>query len=233
MAHIADTVNSSTLKTILGDLKEEHKNGYTLRQLLRALKDDLAPSMTTTIREITQNYLNVLEEASRARQSPEQWLQRWQEAYAQARPYKIAEILGNPGVDRFLAAVEKRIAPSWAESERNALLKKEKTNEETNILELASELRSIIRRKPTGQSYPVHATLGDRPDKKGKKHINCPCKRENHWWKAEECALLIYAATGTMPRPVKKPSSGELDRIRKELDKPFWRWLKSKVMRNG
>ncbi|TXB98079.1 hypothetical protein FocTR4_00017044 [Fusarium oxysporum f. sp. cubense] len=232
MAHITESVDSSILTTVLSQVKEDHPKGYTIRQLLRGLKEDLAPSISTTIREITQRYLKVLDDASKARQSPEQWLQRWQEAYAQARPYEIPEILGNPGVDRFLEAVEKRIAPSWAESERNALLKKEKANEETSLTELASELRAVIRRTPVGRGYAVHATLGNRSDKP-KKHVNCPCKRENHWWKAEECALLIYAVTGTAPRHVKKPSDGELDRMRKELDKPFWKWLKPKVLRNG
>ncbi|KAL9561819.1 hypothetical protein ACKAV7_014081 [Fusarium commune] len=232
MAHITESVDSSILTTVLSQVKEDHPKGYTIRQLLRGLKEDLAPSISTTIREITQRYLKILDDASKARQSPEQWLQRWQEAYAQARPYEIPEILGNPGVNRFLEAVEKRIAPSWAESERNALLKKEKANEETSLTELASELRAVIRRTPVGRGYAVHATLGNRSDKP-KKHVNCPCKRENHWWKAEDCALLIYAVTGTAPRHVKKPSDGELDRIRKELEKPFWKWLKPKVLRNS
>ncbi|RKK75237.1 hypothetical protein BFJ69_g7827 [Fusarium oxysporum] len=188
MAHIAESVDSSILAAVLGQIKEEHPTGYTIRQLLRGLKEDLAPSISTTIR--------------------------------------------NPGVDRFLEAVEKRIAPSWAESERNALLKKEKLNEETSLTDLASELRGVIRRTQVGKSYAVYATLGNRSDKP-KKHNNCPCKRDNHWWKAEECALLIYAVTGTAPRHVKKPSDGELDRIRKELDKPVWKWLKPKVLRNS
>ncbi|KAG7406610.1 hypothetical protein Forpe1208_v014456 [Fusarium oxysporum f. sp. rapae] len=82
MAYITESVDSSILTTVLSQVKENHPKGYTIRQLLQGLKEDLAPSISTTIHKITQRYLKILDNTSKAQQSPKQWLQRWQEAYA-------------------------------------------------------------------------------------------------------------------------------------------------------
>ncbi|KAH7190505.1 hypothetical protein DER44DRAFT_833166 [Fusarium oxysporum] len=47
MAHITESVDSSILTTVLSQVKEDHPKGYTIRQLLRGLKD-LAPSISTS-----------------------------------------------------------------------------------------------------------------------------------------------------------------------------------------
>ncbi|KAL6360878.1 hypothetical protein LRP88_06586 [Fusarium phalaenopsidis] len=195
-------VNPAILSSVTKELVTSNPDGYSVRQLIRALQAQLAPSSLTTHQEAIKRYEQVLKEAGKARQDPHAWIRDWNQAYAIARAHDIPEIIGVSGKQRFLQAVEVKLAPEWARWKQWQLI--EEPDKKQTLLELAGILSAVITQNNPSVLSGVYATLpmatGSMQQGKnaaGKSTSkNCPCKRPKHPWKPEQCAYLEKAVTG-------------------------------------
>ncbi|KAI8669967.1 hypothetical protein NCS56_00800300 [Fusarium sp. Ph1] len=238
MSFITKSVNPAILSSVTKELVTSNPDGYSVRQLIRALQAQLAPSSLTTHQEAIKRYEQVLKEAGKARQDPHAWIRDWNQAYAIARAHDIPEIIGVSGKQRFLQAVEVKLAPEWARWKQWQLI--EEPDKKQTLLELAGILSAVITQNNPSVLSGVYATLpmatGSMQQGKnaaGKSTSkNCPCKRPKHPWKPEQCAYLEKAVTGHTSHMTNLTEDGILA-IKAELDKPHWAWLKEKLAKKG
>ncbi|KAL6352274.1 hypothetical protein LRP88_14480 [Fusarium phalaenopsidis] len=219
MSFITKSVNPAILSSVTKELVTSNPDGYSVRQLIRALQAQLAPSSLTTHQEAIKRYEQVLKEAGKARQDPHAWIRDWNQAYAIARAHDIPEIIGVSGKQRFLQAVEVKLAPEWARWKQWQLI--EEPDKKQTLLELAGILSAVITQNNPSVLSGVYATLpmatGSMQQGKnaaGKSTSkNCPFTgHTSHMTNLTEDGILA---------------------IKAELDKPHWAWLKEKLAKKG
>ncbi|PTB36593.1 uncharacterized protein TrAFT101_010475 [Trichoderma asperellum] len=153
---------------------EDEYKVFTTRQLLKELKDKLAPSDTSIAMSAWRAYKAVLLEAYNSGVNPRKWFARWSEAYSQAFQHRIPEIEGTIGKIDFLEAVGARCTPSWAYVTQDNLSILE-SNGDSNIPtlpEYASNFRTILENYiPTKKKY-IYSTLAGRSNNQNSKRQN-------------------------------------------------------------
>lgn len=198
-------------------------NTFSVQLLVRALKNDLGPSQATVTTTTRLKYRQHLAKAAQAGVNPLSWHRKFNEYYSEARTYQIPDVQGFLGADDFLLAISYRIAPTWAQRERQELIKKDALGEPIPSLDqLSKALQALLQYDKLAhgtKNAGIFATLGGEPaqsssseteHRKGgnesrdaaKRGFNCPClqgKNKTHNWAPTECNNLRYAYTGEKP----------------------------------
>ncbi|KAF1925482.1 uncharacterized protein M421DRAFT_69805, partial [Didymella exigua CBS 183.55] len=80
-------------------------NSTTLQSLIRALKQELAPTSLSTKNQVRAEYRAHLGAAKQGRAAPHDWYQKWSYLYMSAKAYDLAEVDRELAVQDFLDAL--------------------------------------------------------------------------------------------------------------------------------
>ena len=83
-------------------------NDTTLQALVRALKEELAPTTLSTKNQVRSEYRAHLGAAKQNRVAPQDWYQKWSYLYMRAKSYELSEVDGELAVQDFLDALSHR-----------------------------------------------------------------------------------------------------------------------------
>jgi hypothetical protein len=211
------TVSPAILSPVM--VKLVTNNVTTLQALVRALKEELAPTDVSTQNQVRAEYRQHLGAAKQGRAAPQDWYQRWSYLYMRAKSYELAEVDGALAVQDFLDALGHRIAPEWARTMNQRIIQDSILGLETLNLDQVSRVFGGLMHEHTirsGKDNPgVFATFGNRSDATQSApagyssssnptgHV-CPCKPkgETHKWKPTQCRRLETAVRGSSSPPI-------------------------------
>lgn len=216
-------VNASVSPTILSPVmvKLVTNKVTTLQSLVKALKEELAPTEASTKNQVRADYRQHLRAAKQGRAAPQDWFQKWSYLYRRAKAYELAEVDGELATQDFLDALSHKIAPEWARTMSQKLIQDTTLGLETFDLEKVSRIFSGLMHEHTlraGKDNPgVFATFGNRSDgapggstgSSNPLEFACPCypKGRTHKWKPTECRRLETAVKGSSSPPIKMSDS--------------------------
>lgn len=206
----------------------------TLQAIIRDLKQRLAPSHSSTLTTVRETYNKTLMQAKLKGQSPERWLQDWEQAYLIGEAHQIPEVQGAIAVRAFLEAISLRIHPEWAKAKLDDFIIDEAMGQPTRSLQWHSRaLRAVLNARTSspgvGNYLVAQENASEETSKQAPKRssneeaYDCPCfseKGKTHRWKPSRCAVLRWAITGTPPPKrirTESKSKDELAAIRTRL----------------
>ncbi|KAJ4401523.1 hypothetical protein N0V91_007827, partial [Didymella pomorum] len=134
-------VNASVSPTILSPVMVKLVTNKipTLQSLVKALKEELAPTEASTKNQVRADYRQHLRAAKQGRAAPQDWFQKWSYLYRRAKAYELAEVDGELATQDFLDALSHRIAPEWARTMSQKLIQDTTLGLETFDLEKMSD----------------------------------------------------------------------------------------------
>ena len=241
------TVSPAILSPVM--VKLVTNNVTTLQALVRALKEELAPTDVSTQNQVRAEYRQHLGAAKQGRTAPQDWYQKWSYLYMRAKSYELAEVDGALAVQDFLDALSHRIAPEWARTMNQRIIQDSILGLETLNLDQVSRVFGGLMHEHTirsGKDNPgVFATFGNRSDiNQGAPNGNtrgsnasgysCPCRRKGmtHRWKPTECRRLETAVKGSSSPPVEVSERHRQD-IRQKLETREYRDVKKAIEQLG
>jgi hypothetical protein len=204
----------------------------TLQQLVRALKEELAPTDVSTQTQVRAEYRQHLGAAKQGRVAPQDWYQKWSYLYMRAKSYELAEVDGPLAVQDFLDALSHKIAPEWARTMNQRIIQDNILGLDSLNLDQVSRVFGGLMHEHTirsGKDTPgVFATFGNRSDEYngasgsnlgGSKSTGytCPCKPKGvtHRWKPTECRKLETAVRGSSSPPTELSETQRRDILQK------------------
>ena len=119
---ITDTVNPGLLSTLQTELLAKDKN--TVQDLVRALKELLAPNLLTVQTQVLAEYQALIRQAIGGSVNPAKWYLEWFKAYHRALTFNIPEVQGLLATRAFLDAVGVKLRPEWARAKLSEVLEK-------------------------------------------------------------------------------------------------------------
>ncbi|RYO77619.1 hypothetical protein DL764_010202 [Monosporascus ibericus] len=213
---ISATVESQLLRNAQVTLVIRGK--ITIQDLLRELRDQLAPSPLSTITT---------------------WYRTWFSAYTQAKAYDLEEVKGTLAAKDFLSSVSKRLAPAWANSELTNLIRDDSLGRPTMTLQelgawfsamchennLRTETKdpgifaTLSQGSPSGSGATPNPSADSSPKEpiSGHKYPCLATLDQTHKWEPLECALLRLAITGVTTRRITHPSQEDQKGIRERF----------------
>ena len=211
------TVSPAIISPVMVQLVTTHNT--TLQSLVRALRQELAPTLLSTKNQVRSEYRAHLGAAKQGRVAPQDWYQKWSYLYMRAKSYELAEVDGELAVQDFLDALSHRIAPEWARTMHQRIIQDSILGLQTLTLDQVSRVFSGLMHEHTvrsGKDNPgVFATFGNQSDaiqsapaghsssSSSTRGYRCPCKNRNytHKWKPTECQALETAVRGLSTPP--------------------------------
>jgi hypothetical protein len=197
---VQDTVDSSILSVVQSELIQ--RNTTTLKDLVKALKDLLAPSHTSVQNQVLDEYRSVIKQAHSGSVNPVKWHQDWFKAYNRALSMDIPEVKGPLASREFLNAIGIKMSPEWARKHYINLLKNDELGLPNSDLKTLGRWFSAIATSSSTKKHGVFATLGSRSDSNTSsenKGYECPCLTEptnRHRWQPRECYYLKLTIIG-------------------------------------
>ncbi|KAF3027921.1 hypothetical protein E8E11_000005, partial [Didymella keratinophila] len=224
------TVSPAILSPVM--VKLVARDVTTLQELVRALKEELAPTDVSTQTQVRAEYRQHLGAAKQGRAAPQDWYQKWSYLYMRAKSYELAEVDGPLAVQDFLDALSHRIAPEWARTMNQRIIQDSILGLDSLNLDQVSRVFGGLMHEHTtraGKDNPgVFATFGNRSDMpNGSPGGNtgssntvgyaCPCKPKGktHRWKPTECRRLETAVRGSSSPPVEMSNSHRQEILQK------------------
>jgi hypothetical protein len=215
VSHVFAWLRKSVAPSVLSPAmtKATHDKDISLRSILRILREQLAPTATSTITSIRSNYKSVLKRAENRKGDQLKWYQEWQSAYQHARLENIPEVQGQIGVTEFLNAVSKSLAPEWGMRKLQEVIEKQHLGEPSLTLEEYAKmfygLANEGRNRAGTKDPSIFATLGGMSDQQkssgdsqtegSSTGFGCPClpsRRDTHKWDSKYCRQIEIALTG-------------------------------------
>lgn len=203
---IERTVDPLYWGTITRKLQKEDR--LSLQNVVRSLREKLAPKDFEVINTIRADYRRVLELAKTSKMSQMTWYEQWNKAYVEAESWELESVTGQLASLDFLDAVSARLAPEWATRKKQDMIEGSEwhTIEELghmffNLAQAAIEQRSDHSSRITPS---VFATLGgisgqSNSNSQSTRH-RCPCRSGEHMWEPTDCRLLQEAITGKVAK---------------------------------
>lgn len=242
------TVAPSIISPVMVRLVTNDKT--TLQSLVRALRQELAPTTLSTKNQVRAEYRAHLGAARQGRAAPQDWYQKWSYLYMRAKSYELAEVDGELAVQDFLDALGHRIAPEWARTMHQRIIQDTILGLETLNLDQVSRVFGGLMHEHTirsGKDNPgVFATFGNRSDAQGapagkpnsssskRTGYSCPCKTKGytHPWKPTQCRALETAVTG-LSSPPHRLGDQARQQILQKLDYREFKDLKKEIEQLG
>ncbi|KAF1935985.1 hypothetical protein EJ02DRAFT_427926 [Clathrospora elynae] len=192
-----------------------------LQALIKQIKSELAPTDSHTKELVRAEYRASLDTARQATVDPMTWFHEWNMVYMKAKAYALPEILGVLGTMDWLDAVGQKLAPDWAQRQKQDIIGAQVLGADVVGLEKISRVFSAILSKQGTRAYSsgVYATMGqsasnppakDRPNNQAPRTAHkCPCRNptaKQHLWTPETCRVLLGAIGGSSTKlsPAKK-----------------------------
>jgi len=201
-------------------LQKEYPD-FTTRQLLTAIKKQIAPSHSSIVNRARRNYTQVLEDAARANTKPEAWYLRWLKAYHDGILYDIPEAQGLQATQDFIRAIGTRMAPDWAHTITTQLVRLEVEDQEPKKLEqYAAEFMaysaSVPVQKTTRGAYTTIQQRSESALDTREENETCPCGTA-HRWETWDCFTVRNAFTGKGRRLTKEHANQIRQKILKNV----------------
>jgi transposase InsO family protein len=247
LSNLRDWINKTVSHDLMAPaaIKMLNRKQFTPQELIRILKNDLAPTDSVTMHLVRQQYRAHLEKARNGRITPDKWFNDWQVLYGKAQAFKVIEVEGQLAMTDFLDALSVRIAPEWARSMRQDIIKDAALNRPmlsmddlAKIFTLTLQERAIDTQK--GRSTSVYATFGGSGSTNektlGRTKNKCPCKKDGiHPWQPIECRRLQTAVTGSSPEGSIPIKLLEIDKkkITARLNSKEWSTLRNTINQSG
>ncbi|RYP30332.1 hypothetical protein DL768_011197 [Monosporascus sp. mg162] len=252
---ISATVESQILRNAQATLVIQGKT--TIQNLLRELRDQLAPSDLSTITTVREEYRKALRLAEVGHMKPDQWYRTWFSAYTQAKAYDLQEIKGPLAAKDFLSAVAKRLAPDWGQRELSNLIRDDSLGRPTITLKelgawfsamchenkLRAETKdpgifaTLTQGSPSesGSSpHPGENSSSPRVPRNRGNGNKCPCLAtldKTHRWEPTDCAVLRFVITGVTTRRIRHVSPEEQEGIRERFKQSRWKKLRDNLQK--
>jgi hypothetical protein len=200
LTNLRDWINKTVAQELMAPttIKMLNKRQSTPQAMIRILKNDLAPTDSNTTHLVRQQYRAHLKKARTGRINPERWFNEWQVIYGKAQAFQVTEIEGQLALTDFLDALSVRIAPDWARSMRQDIIKDAALGRPTLTIDNLARVFAMQEQASQpirGRSVLVAATLGDQSDSTtglgGGNKKKCPCKQNGfHNWDLIKCRRL-------------------------------------------
>ena len=212
---IAQTVETSIYSLVTSELAAV-KSDFSIRELLKGIKKQIAPSHSNMLQAARQFYKDTLQEAFQANTRPDTWYIKWLKAYHDGSHYKIPEIEGTMAIRDFLHAVGARMAPDWAQTIETDLIRIERRDDTPqSVLEYAAEFNAYMQTQSQHQrTKGAYATLNESSETRSRSPTSqkeCPCGRD-HNWKPIDCYAVQNTCTGRGRLTI-----GQRNRIRQRI----------------
>lgn len=240
---VKDTVSEEILTPAQAELLE--KGDCTLRALIRILKRRYAPSDSSNLTTIREEYAAVLDRAASA-VNPNTWIRDFRSALLRASQHKLPEVQGTLASKTFLRAIQRRFAPSWANLELIDIIKRERSGAKiqsvSQYVDMFEDLlyEDAMGTRSKGRANGVFATLAGRSDdaisgdpaseklSRSESASHCACGRD-HKWTPSTCNRLKFALTGEGAHM----SSEEATQVRSRINGPEYSELRAEMARKG
>ncbi|KAM3511815.1 hypothetical protein MY11210_004570 [Beauveria gryllotalpidicola] len=245
-----DPIASNQVRPLLWD-------GITLKQKIRLMRQVLAPSKEDAKKEASYAYDNVLNTGKAATMKASKWIEKWEEAYAQAHRHKIPEIESALAIDKFLDAVKAQFDEPWATAQQQIIIARSYENQGPphSLVGYARIFREVttLKERTAAQVYAVSTPKPDNSSTRGKKNNNnnnnndrgsheCPCGRTfkdqgGHKWRPYDCRFVrtVVKAPVSVPRgfPPTRVSEQNAKDILSRLKEPKWKELRNQFSNAG
>lgn len=211
-------VNLTVAQGILSPIQMQliTDGNFNLQELVRSLRQELAPSHASTLNSVRVEYRTHLEAAKQGRITPAAWFEKWSFLYMRAKAYKLPEVTGVLAAQDFLEAVARRMAPDWARTMQQSIIMDSVLGKPELTLDQVSRIFGMLIHEHTirgNKDNPgIFATFGGRSDDRNNNNSDknkdrapgCPCRQASdrqHRWKPTDCRALEAAVRGNTSPP--------------------------------
>ena len=225
-----ESVNTWIDKTVDASWRELAREATNPREVVQALRRNVAQSEGEIVQRISNNYISTLNSLNKSVDSLE-WYKKWDNARIDGEKHSIPEVQGQLAISRFLQVIRK-VSPSFAS---------------THEINLASDPEYMINKKPVslkliGEAFQKYtqiqrssgtrrgtgvfstATHRGRPANQDD-GFECPClpDGEKHYWDRNKCEVVLHCLFREAFVRRKRVSANLLQECRKRLREPKWK----------
>lgn len=203
-----------------GDGHPVTKSRHTIRQLLRALQEEMGITKEEMKKRIIANYEDMMEEVDSVEVDPVKWYYKWE------RTLTRAQACIQPGVAASGSSVGTGVMKSidYITEASARTVRREHTSWKpiaVNFWQLGREGLEYLVPDAESQS-------GDSCHMRRKSSTihYCPCRRKKHPWPLEECRTVEHVITGASIHSIKAQSLIQCIRLRDEMQGAEWKELR-------